>query len=228
MNTKNLRVNIKKICEISLLKTIYLNFKYFSLKIAIRFPIIASRRLRIRSAKGKIILNGAPKTGRIQLGFDNVGIFDNRRSRSIWEVNDGSIIFNGHAVFGNGFKVCVGNGGKLAIGNEFHMTAESTIICYKEIEFGDNNLLSWDILVMDSDFHKIYDSCDLPINNPSKIVFGDNVWIGCRTTILKGVSVADNIIIAAGSLITKSLDESYSIYGGQPTKILKSNVRWIP
>lgn len=228
MKKKNLSVKIKKLSELSLLKTAFLNFKYFPLRIAVMFPIIASRRLRIRSAKGKVILNGTPKTGRIQLGFDNVGIFDNKKSRSIWEVYDGYVIFNGHAVLGNGFKICVGEGGKLTIGNEFHITAESTIICYKEIEFGNNNLLSWDILIMDSDFHKIYDSRNLPINNPSKIVIGNNVWIGCRTTILKGVSITDNTIIAAGSIITNSLNESFSIYGGQPTKKLKSDVRWIP
>ena len=52
----------------------------------------------------------------------------------------------------------------------------------KSINFGDDNLLSWDILMMDTDFHKIISSDGEERNKPSAIDVGNHVWIGCRVT----------------------------------------------
>ena len=51
------------------------------------------------------------------------------------------------------------------------------------------------------------------------------MWIGCRCTILKGVSIADNIVVAANSTITTKLDHSFSCYGRNGVE-LKSNIEW--
>lgn len=50
---------------------------------------------------------------------------------------------------------------------------------------------------------------------------GNNVWIGANCTILSGVSIADNTIIAAGAVVKRSITESGSIVGGVPAKFLK-------
>ncbi len=71
-------------CEISIFKTLYLNFKYLKFGEAIKLPIICSKHVRIRQASGKIIIK-KPTRGCIRFGFDNVGIFDNKKSRSIIE-----------------------------------------------------------------------------------------------------------------------------------------------
>lgn len=52
------------------------------------------------------------------------------------------------------------------------------------------------------------------------IKIGNNVWIGANSIILPGVVVEDNVVIAAGSVVTKSLDSGY-IYGGVPAKLIK-------
>lgn len=51
-----------------------------------------------------------------------------------------------------------------------------------------------------------------------KIVVGNNCFIGERATLLYGVELADNIIVAAGSVVTKSFSESNIIIGGNPAK----------
>lgn len=51
----------------------------------------------------------------------------------------------------------------------------------------------------------------------SKIVIGDDVWIGLGSIILSGVKIGEGSIIAAGSVVTKDV-EPYSIYGGNPAK----------
>jgi len=51
-----------------------------------------------------------------------------------------------------------------------------------------------------------------------KIQIGNNCFIGNRAIVLYGVSLADNIIVAAGSVVTKSFNESGIIIGGNPAK----------
>lgn len=53
-----------------------------------------------------------------------------------------------------------------------------------------------------------------------KISVGDNCFIGNRAILLYGVSIPDNTIVAAGSVITKSIDEPGCIVGGNPAKII--------
>ncbi|MDE6697157.1 MAG: acyltransferase [Muribaculaceae bacterium] len=217
-------MKIKKIFEIGLINTFRLNFHYYPLKQAIKFPIIASRHLRIRQLEGKIT-HLQQKTASVRLGFDTLGIFDNKKSRSIWEVSRNSeIVIKDRIAFGNGFKLSM-NGGRLLIGSNLIITGNSTIICCKRIEFGDNDLISWDVLIMDTDFHKIYsDGC--LTNTNKKITIKDNVWIGCRNTILKGSVIPEGSVIAAGSILTQELKMPNCIYGGIPIKVLKSNINW--
>ena len=53
------------------------------------------------------------------------------------------------------------------------------------------------------------------------IVIGNRVWIGIGVTICPGVSIGDNSIIAAGSVVTKDVPPNV-IAGGNPAKVLKS------
>ena len=52
------------------------------------------------------------------------------------------------------------------------------------------------------------------------IHIGENVWIGSHATILPGVTIGDNAIIAAGSVVTKDIPAN-SIAAGVPAKIIK-------
>lgn len=55
-----------------------------------------------------------------------------------------------------------------------------------------------------------------------KIYIGENCFIGARSVILYGVTIADNVIIAAGSVVTKSINESNVIVAGNPAKIIST------
>jgi acetyltransferase-like isoleucine patch superfamily enzyme len=56
---------------------------------------------------------------------------------------------------------------------------------------------------------------------PKPIVIGKNVWIGANCTILGGVTIGDNAIIGAGSVVTKNVDAD-TIVAGVPAKFIKS------
>ena len=114
------------------------------------------------------------------------------------------------------------------MGNDFVLTARSTIDCQKEIIFGNECLLSWDILIMDSDYHEIINEKEEVINLPKTINVGNHVWIGCRSTILKGSRLPDNTIVAAATVISNVILPPNTIVGGsgKNLRILKENVNW--
>lgn len=207
-------------------KTFYFNFKYLPFNQAIKFPILISRYTYLKNCTGNIKINSKKiKTGMIGIGKNGVGIFDEKKSRSIWEVS-GQVIFSGKCIIGHGSKISVGDTACLEFGDNFVITAESSIVCQKKITFGNDCLLSWEILIMDTDFHKIK-SLDGNILNPSSEIFiGNHVWIGCKSLILKGSVISDNNIIGANSLVSSKLLQSNSVYAGNPVRIVKQDISW--
>ena len=158
--------------------------------------ILASRQLKIQKLGGKVVIYNN-KVGAVQIGFGYVGIVDKKYCRSLWE-NTGVIEFKGSARLGIGTKiVCKGH---LIIGDNFVINAKSSVVCMNKITIADGCLISWDCLLMDSDFHKIYnkdDSLRTSLNQDAEINIGSNVWIGCRTTVLKGTTIPNNAVIGA-------------------------------
>lgn len=140
----------------------------------------------------------------------------------------GTLIIKGETGIGRGSKISIDKKAVLSLGENFSIIGRSDIICQKEITFGANCLLSWDILIMDTDFHSVFDNHGELINSPKSIHIGNNVWIGCRNTILKGVSIANNVVISANSTITRCVEESNCIVGGhgKSTAIIKKEISW--
>lgn len=213
--------------KINIWKTLYFNFRYFPLKTAVRLPFLIYRRSELYKLKGRIIIDGPVKTGMVKFGVHGLGTQDLLYSRTmlaLW----GTLIVKGKTRIGRGSKISVGGNATLTLGEGFNITGDSEIICEKAITFGRQCLLSWNILLMDTDYHHILDDDGQSINPPKPITIGNNVWIGCRTTILKGVSLPDNTVVAATSTITRSVAESNCIVAGhgKSIEILRRNVSW--
>lgn len=207
----------------SIPKTLRFNLHYFPLKTALKLPVVVSHRTYLRELHGKVELPENVQTAMIKIGFGDVGHYDRKRSRSIWQVS-GTVSFGGKASIGHGSKLSVR--GNLHLGAGFNMTAESTIVCAKEIRFGDDCLLSWDILVMDTDEHPLYDMENQHINPDKPILVGNHVWIGCKCVLLKGAEVPSNTVLAAGTLLKTTFAGEHQVIGGNPPSILKRDVRW--
>lgn len=68
-----------------------------------------------------------------------------------------------------------------------------------------------------------HDLNDLDNHGEAKnIILGKKCWIGMNSVILPGVELADEVIVAAGAVVTKSCAQSRVILGGVPAKIIKS------
>lgn len=209
-------------------KTILFNFHYFKPKIAIRMPVFIYWRSVLQNMKGQIQIQGKIKTGMLHFGGNGLLIKDKQYSRTIWNNFGTFIIMGGRNHIGRGSKIVIGKNARLIFGENIMITGNSEIVCSKEISFGANCLLSWDILIMDDDFHNIIDNKGEIINSPRPISIGEHCWIGCRSTILKGVSIANNNIIASNSVISRNIKETNCILGGvgKTLDVLKRDVSW--
>lgn len=184
--------------------------------------ILLSRYVKLKTLKGNVVLQGSAGTlFAIKIGFKTITSFDERYQKAVWD-NRGTITFCGKAWIGQGTRIS--NDGRLFIGDTFCITANTTIICSKEIVIGNRVLISWDVLIMDSDAHKII-SNGVHVNPDMKICIKDDVWIGCRVTILKGTIISDNSVVAAGSIVNKACNTSHSVIGDQGV-ILKETIKW--
>ena len=143
--------------------------------------------------------------------------------------------------------VCAGHfifestSGKISIGENCHIGA-SDFICSTEISIGSNTLVSYGCIIMDHDSHSLdfqerridvaaeYDdfkhgrsgtahkNWDTVKKAPIRI--GNDVWIGMRSIILKGVTIGDGAVVAAGSVVTKDIPPR-TLYGGNPARFIK-------
>jgi hypothetical protein len=208
------------------LKTIYFNFKYFPFAQAIYMPVFICRHVKFVNLKGQVSFQGNVKPRQVRIGYKALSFFDHNRSRSILDIH-GHVIFEGKATIGHGSKLAVARNAELSFGDRFVITAESSILCTTAIKFGSNCLLSWDIYIMDTDFHKILNEKKEEINCPKPINFGNDIWIGCRCLILKGANIPNGSIIAANTTVgSKPLTGENRVFGGSPLVELKNNVTW--
>lgn len=212
--------------KVNWLKTIYFNFYYFPWKVARHLPVLVYNKTHLYHMGGRIKLEDTPYFGMVELGPHTLGIQDAKYARTIWDVR-GTLVIKGQNHIGRGTHITIGKNGVLTLGKYFLTCGGSSIMCTKEISLGENSFLSWETLIMDTDYHPIYQDGRL-INRPSPIHIGDKVWIGCRNTILKGVYIADNVIVAAGSVVTRSVDESDCVVGGSGKSfgVLKKGISW--
>ena len=123
-----------------------------------------------------------------------------------------------------GFKLSAS--GCVTFGAGFVLSAESQIICREAIRFGRDCLVSWEVLILDTDFHPLETSDGGPPRLATPITFGDRVWIGARATILKGVELADDVVVGAASVVSRSIPEDGILVGGNPAVVLRRGVRW--
>lgn len=126
-------------------------------------------------------------------------------------------------LIGYGSYIQIGKNAKLSIGNSF-INREVKIICNKEITIGNDCIIAMGVIIRDNDGgnHKILSA---EYKNCKSITIGNHVWIGENVVILKGVTIGEGCVIAAGSLVTKDLPP-YSLAMGSPAKVVRTNIQW--
>lgn len=206
-------------------KTLLFNLRHLPLRQAVKLPICIRYGSIVHIAKGRIRIEGDLRTAMIRIGFHKVPVC-NYKDRTQIIIDRGTLIFQGTAHIGHGTKIHVAEGAELVLGDNFAVSASSQINCYHKITMGRDIQFSWDCLVMDSDTHKIYGKNLEMINSDQEVKIGDKVWIGCRTTILKGSIIPDGCVIGAGSLVTGKKFSPNTIIIGSPAKSVRAIDGW--
>lgn len=111
----------------------------------------------------------------------------------------------------------------ITIGNRVGMSG-ATLLAREKITIGSNVLLGANCTITDSEHHSlnVVDrvSGDSSSILTSPVYIADNVWLGMNVIVLKGVSIGENTIVGAGSIVVKSLPANV-IAAGNPAKIIK-------
>jgi len=164
-------------------------------------------------------------TNKIKMGTKNTFLFP------FWAINKKNKISIGDSCKLNCFLVVEG-GGSIEIGNNVNIGKKTSIRSSESIKIGDYVLISANVIILDNNSHSLdFKERRIDIDESrngyqqsksSPIIIGNDVWIGARAVILKGVKIGNRSIIAAGSVVTKNVPND-SIYAGNPAKLVKMN-----
>ena len=189
-----------------------------------RLPVVLYRP-KLLKLKGQVLIDSEKVyTGMIRLGDYTVSFYPN--TGIVWENHGGTVVFKGNCRIGNASAVSVGKKGNLFFGSGFQATSALKIACYHKINFGDNVLIGWDNIFMDTNFHKIKKLDGEEFGRPyAEIKIGDRCWFGLKCTVMKGAEVPDNTIISGNTILNKTYNiPAYSVLAGIPANLKLSGV----
>lgn len=170
------------------------------------------------------------KTATIELperGYLDINVLNLKRRRvtpcTLWLDENSLLTSNGFTMY-EGASICVLKGGHLMLGKNSYMN-KSLIQCADSITIGDDCAIGNKVEIQDTDFHSVLDTDgnSKPISKP--ICIGNRVWICDKAIILKGVTIGNGSIVAAGAVVTKNVP-AHSLVAGNPAKIIRENVYW--
>jgi acetyltransferase-like isoleucine patch superfamily enzyme len=157
-----------------------------------------------------------------------------KSAQIINNLHDSSLIVIGAYTHIRGELMIFGHGGCIDIGDYCYIGEHTHIWSAKSISIGNRVLIAHNVNIFDNNTHPL-DAVDrheqfkdiIRYGHPKNlnlqeqsIIIDDDVWIGCMSIILKGVSIGKGAIVAAGSVVTKNVPP-YTIVSGNPATIIR-------
>jgi len=114
-------------------------------------------------------------------------------------------------------------GALLLIGKNVGISG-AVISAVESIHIGDNCNIGVGVLILDSDYHSLNPNMRrghaLSRELSAPVVLEKNVWVGARATILKGTSIGENSVVAAGAVVRGTIPSNV-VVAGVPAKVIK-------
>lgn len=203
------KVRIKKVISVVRNKKSYRTFKK---QCGHKLLYHSENRFQIHS-------NAKIKIGK-ELSLNENNITNIGRTSILRMDEDSELTVEGIFKFYYGADIILFKGAKLFLGDNSFINSDCRIRCHKSISIGSNCAISHGFTLMDSDAHYIDNN-----NHTLPVIIGNHVWIGTNVTVLSGVSIGDDAIIAAGALVKHNVPAG-AMVAGVPARIIKKNVEW--
>ncbi len=110
---------------------------------------------------------------------------------------------------------------RLTIGSRCSVGDRTQIHCCQQVQIGDYVLISWDVNILENNFHTTTDGGIVS----APVIIEDRVWIGCRALILSGVTIGEGSVIAAGAVVSKDVPAG-SLVAGNPARVIRETGPW--
>jgi acetyltransferase-like isoleucine patch superfamily enzyme len=112
------------------------------------------------------------------------------------------------------------SGGEIVIGDGTFINRGVCLCSRDAIHIGRNCALGNDVLILDTDFHRVGHHNEFASDVPAAVVVGDHVWLAARSTVLKGVTIGDGAVVCAGAVVVTSVPP-YTMVGGTPARTIR-------
>ena len=120
-----------------------------------------------------------------------------------------------------GFSIYVNKGAHLELGSGY-ANSGLNLSCFEHISIGQDAAIAENVTIRDSDDHFL-SGARQPVTVP--VIVGNHVWIGMSAIILKGVTIGDGAVIAAGAVVTRDVPPA-ALAGGVPARVIRQGVEW--
>ncbi len=137
----------------------------------------------------------------------------------------------GKLIAGRGVRIArecvffVGEQGLLSIGSRTVIGPYTRIMAATQVHIGARCLISWNCSIFDSIGHRMWLEGQEESEIEAPITIGDDVWIGPYSIIMKGVTIGNNSIVGAGSVIRRDVPPDTLVYGNPARPVGKVD-RW--
>lgn len=176
-----------------------------SLSKAIR---LTRSRCRLWGLRLRIGLGGIPR---------DLNIADGVRASA----TDGGRIFFGPGCAVDRYATLIAKGGQLVVGDNTYVGIGATICARQFIRIGCNVLIAEYVTIRDQD-HAFSPDSPTAVSGfkSAPIAIGDNVWLGAKVTVTKGVTIGKNSVIGANAVVTKDIPAN-AVAVGSPARVIR-------
>lgn len=112
-------------------------------------------------------------------------------------------------------------GYNIQLGDNVYMNFNCCILDVSVVKIGNNTMFGPNVQIYTATHPLEYKARNSGIEYAKPIAIGDNVWVGGNATICPGVTIGNNVVVAAGAVVTKSFPDDVVI-GGNPARIIKT------
>lgn len=186
---------------------------------AVMAKVRRDRRLGWRALLGRALrYAGELATARLRLRrVDQVGPHARTLGRPRIQ-NLGRMTIGGHVLVRSvnvPVELCTGPEGELRIGDGVRLNYGTSIAAERSVIIGDRARIGPYVMIVDTDFHDPYHRSVRPM--PVPVVIEDDVWIGAKASVLKGVRIGRGAIVGVGAVVTRDV-EPFAIVAGVPAR----------